>query len=706
MFDYLIKKYVDKSKVPYSFSSVFAQVPNDPEILQQRGRLYSFIEIRGPESLDSKEAANYFLDCLENLYFSTLPVNIPTILERSIKNSLFKLNEYFSNKGIDEEIVFNFSSVVIKDDLIYISKVQDSNILLVRENKLINLGDAIIDPTNSKLIENGSGIVKSGDSILLTSKNLSNLITDWPLIVRYTEDEIKNSIVPGHIGEESSMIIITLLEKKIDINNNTDKNLKEAKIIKTRSENTFYKNYLKIKTNLVYIFHNIFNNLKPILIKQWGNRDKYRKSVYKFMQYLYYKIINPSFKFIYAIIKKKVKNPENISKNAQIIKNRLKIIKINPFINKLNNKKIIKVIIIVISFIIIIIFIKNFISHIINEQAFTNYKNELNSNISLMSSTNDINKIDKIYNDTQKTLNSAYSLNIDNKSLDILKNKIQDYEYEAHLVRNISTINVISNFSNKFPGSNINSLDLYDNNKLILSDSGLGKVYTIDTKNLSIKPILSAQITTPLSVSSLDDGNAVILDKNNGILNLDTDGKVTSFPSLSYITNVTSIASYQNNIYMLSPSDGIIYKSIYNSSTSYSVPTKFISDNNLSLSSAIAIDGNVYSSSPSNGIIYYKSGKESPFNITNMSVMDKPFGPLIYVYTNEYISHIYLVDPQYKRIIEVQKPTNSSTNATITRQYIYTGSDNLFNNLIAVTVDKSEQTMYVLSDDKVLKIAI
>src|SRR5579872_4318711 len=202
------KKYIEENLALNEFACVYTHIPQSDEVSEVRGKMYTIVNMKGPEGLDAVTAVNAFLDQLENQYFSSDITGIPAVLERSIKAALFGLNTYLESVDILDGILFDFAAVVIKDDVLYIAKVEDAKIYLVRDNKALDISNGLFDPSNQKLVENGSGILEVGDTVILANRAAENLIADWSLLSRYSETELTRLIDPVKDGIEKVAFLV------------------------------------------------------------------------------------------------------------------------------------------------------------------------------------------------------------------------------------------------------------------------------------------------------------------------------------------------------------------------------------------------------------------------------------------------------------------------------------------------------------------
>ncbi len=729
------KKYIEQSNEINHFTCVYTHIPQSEEVHEVRGQMYSVINISGPQGLNAIDAVNLFLDKLENVYFSEEPAPVPTILERAIRSALFEVNAYFESVNIVDDIIFDFGAVVVKDDIVYIAKVEQASIYLIRDNKVLNLGTSLHDVSNLKLIEQGSGILEIGDRIILANASSEELIADWSLLSRYSESEINRLITNAQYDTQTMAFLIieiergeefipqekTMIEEPVNLVEEAEKIQvpieEESMTIEedipsihetspANSGQSFLGNLMDkadiAGENLVHFALVILKKIKGYGVYVYQNREKIAAAIIAWLQWGIGKIQTLLGKVRgkdVSMDKEEIRTRLSRAKSAGFSSNKKAIERIRK------NKRVVLPLVAIglLFFFILFSHIKSGADYTKRVSQYNQIVTNLKADLSLAHSAANATQIDSIYNKDIALIGQGENLHINTNELEGYKSQITAIEYQTH---NMVAVNpqILSDLSLAYSDVKLKGIAEYNDTLLVV---GTNNVYSLSTHAPSTGTKLPSNlISDPLAITELGTDGAVIYDRNNGILKIDASLNITQVPGLSDIKNVGAIASFEGNLYFLDPSDQIIYKSV-SVGDGYSLASTYIKDQNLSDANAIGVDGNVFVSTPTQGIIRYYGSNPTPFKIGMLDTIGKPLGPITYMYDNKYLQNIYIIDPQNNRILVLAKPTGSDTvTYNFVRQYIYTGNQNLFNSLTALTIDTVEKNMYVLNGSRVLKISL
>jgi hypothetical protein len=182
----------------------------------------------------------------------------------------------------------------------------------------------------------------------------------------------------------------------------------------------------------------------------------------------------------------------------------------------------------------------------------------------------------------------------------------------------------------------------------------------------------------------------------------------TNSPIISPIngSKISYIQSYAGNIYLLDSNNGVMYEA----NTSNFSYTKILSSSSLKGARSFAVDGNIFVVNNNGDIIRFYANQQTPFGVSNSSAMEYPLENLSFIYDNQYINNIYVLDPEHERIVVLQKPQAGALNTVdykFVKQYVYMGSSGkaLFSHMDAMALSSNGQYIYLLSGSKVIKIS-
>jgi hypothetical protein len=156
-----------------------------------------------------------------------------------------------------------------------------------------------------------------------------------------------------------------------------------------------------------------------------------------------------------------------------------------------------------------------------------------------------------------------------------------------------------------------------------------------------------------------------------------------------------SIKTYEDNIYLLNPVDGMVLK-YAKSLSGYQRGFNITPGVDLTKSVYLAIDGYIYVLKRDDSIVKLLRSASLPFNITGIP---KPQNKIINptkIFTLPENNYLYVLDSGNKRIVALEK------NGTYYQQYISDSFDNLVDFYIPPTNDK----IYILNGTKVFTVSL
>lgn len=270
--------------------------------------------------------------------------------------------------------------------------------------------------------------------------------------------------------------------------------------------------------------------------------------------------------------------------------------------------------------------------------------------------------------------------------------------------------------------------DDFQNEFLILVDNGNKAVYRVSLENKSVKTLGSDKVFSSPKYIDYGVAGMYVYDDLKGMLRArfsksGTVGNFSVIPGLDkdvlgeFSVADLAIITATDNVYLLSPDKGSIFRSI-GSSVGYQYPTEYITSKSFSKSFNLANDISIYvMTSGDRGIERYSySPSKGVMALNKITVegVDGSLGNLTASYTAALEdSNMFVFDSGLSRILKFEKPVEGGINANhpnqllLTSQYIYNGKrDDVFKNVKEIAADYNEGYLYILDSNKILKLKI
>jgi len=230
-------------------------------------------------------------------------------------------------------------------------------------------------------------------------------------------------------------------------------------------------------------------------------------------------------------------------------------------------------------------------------------------------------------------------------------------------------------------------LDLYEN-KLLVSDSNSGKVYTSvlgDYKFLPIEETFPGMTNTVVS--------------KEGELVFSYDGKISvySIPNLSVLSTYATKANWGIGLFgsfIYSFDDTKLVR--YSKKEGNLVPTTWAESSEFVGNKGIQIAYSIFVATKDNNVVKYTTGKKEDFEISGL---ETPIGNISDFAVKEDFKNIYIADSVNKRVVVI------NSKGEFVKQYRYTDQEG-WKDIKAIAIDDKESKLYVLSGTKIFEIAL
>lgn len=263
---------------------------------------------------------------------------------------------------------------------------------------------------------------------------------------------------------------------------------------------------------------------------------------------------------------------------------------------------------------------------------------------------------------------------------------------------------------------------VYSNGAIFISDSVRNVVYRVSSSTLDNKP--EAYVTGLVQPYLLvkDAAGDIVFYDNDASSALGkfgfNDPKVTRFGQLSLASigkpTESVIFDGNNSLYELKTNNKQIFKRDKNgdsyinggAATSTDNNTNWRTDPEYTNGVDIAAPYEIYVLISGQGVKRYfaKAANTITFETYN-NFLRKDFDSLGKATAMDVTSRFMAVgDPVNKRVMLFQVEDNETKNITFIKQFVYRGTENIFNDIKEVSINESERAVYVLDSSKVIKL--
>jgi len=276
------------------------------------------------------------------------------------------------------------------------------------------------------------------------------------------------------------------------------------------------------------------------------------------------------------------------------------------------------------------------------------------------------------------------------KKEDTSKNTVETEDFSKDAALKITRVTVKSTlFDLAIADKDINpsEFDIYSN-KLLVSDSTTGKIYTSTLGNYKFLPLSESYLGIKYLVVS-KEGDLTFGDNEGIKIYSITDASIKD----TYSTKANnSLSVFGNFIYSF---DG--QKLIrYSKEKEQLVSTTWAETSDFSNVKGLQIAYSIYVATSDNNIVKYTTGKKDKFEISGLEM---PFGNIVDFVVKEDFKNIYVADATNKRVVVLDIEGN------FVKQYKYTDSEG-WKDIKSIAINDKESTLYVLSGTKLYEITL
>lgn len=268
---------------------------------------------------------------------------------------------------------------------------------------------------------------------------------------------------------------------------------------------------------------------------------------------------------------------------------------------------------------------------------------------------------------------------------------------ELRHMENIKEPTILGNWKNLDPKSQITQILLYGKNLLFGYNSSKSLINTLDVNTHILGSILSPiKNMGEITLGTTYKNSLLLMNNDQTLFTYDLNNNdIRPTPiTIREGSKISSIQAYGNTVYALDPRNNQVIK--YTATNAgLTSPKDWIHDDIVEIHDAIdmAIDGNIYILKSHGEVIRLLNGKLTTFSIKSIDpLLSNPTK----IFTNSETSYIYILDPENKRVVVVDK------NGILVQQYASEKFDNLKNFIVL----EKEKRIYVLNNTTVYGLSI
>lgn len=742
-----IHYYSNKSS---STCKLFISEPNKNQE-DKMGRLFGILEINTP-SRENGPIITQLINHLEDTYYSKAEAektNIETAFEQSLEEANLKFQQILKEKQfylvgnlneftIKEKI--NLVVGVIKDKKIHISYLNNIGIFLIHKTKqdykLIDIKKTSKDDESKKTEEEEKsnklfdnvlkGEINPDDFLFVANSTFMDYVslerirkTITSLPTHKAAEYFKNSLLQ-HEGHNFAAIIlknartqITKSEDSPPLTSITELNytetstekllapsfwagirtisnvainfVKKEKTDKAKSTETPAK---KVKSSHQPPETTIIKN--PIT-KDYQVKASKLKSIKNWLRKLFSKIRN----LTRNIASKSPNLAEKIFKLKKYL--RLKLAYLGNYFKKIPN---LSKILLIIAVLLIILFIystsyfKHKQTQEVYSQEFQNTVTQIEEKINQAESNIIFGDENQARQEIRQAQDLLAALNVEsNKQREKQQELNRNIEVVIAKLRHITNIEepiLISDLSSQQENNiNINNI-IYQDNIILAFDSINNNSYVINIDSREVNKIYSnlSDIGKIIKAKKIEN-RILIYHDQHGFVEFKDNKFIPITVDLRANGKIADFADYYNRLYTVDVNSNQIYRQSkvdngYSSGASwlqYSLDLKNIV--------SIGIDTNIWALENTGKIFKFNKGREQNFSPRNLEPkLESP----IQLFTNDETNYLYILEPQNKRIVVLDKEGN------LTTQYF----SQKFDNLKGFALSEKEKKIFVINDNKIL----
>jgi len=667
--------------------------------LKKHGSLFFIIEITQPQP-DSKKVIDTIIDTTVKHFYQNLDDTL-TSFEIALRHVNEKLAELAENGNSHWISHLNSLIVAIHQHDIHLAQTGSAEAFLIRNKIISHITEGLSEKSDDKhplntYLNISSGQMKISDRVILSTEQLyNNLSLDRirRLSVQHSPStcaaEIARILAQENIRSIGTMILEATTEERLA--KEVIRPQPEDVILqdRTHSGTKFSETMQNIKTNASEVslfFSGLIERVKGTFSpKKQNDTQRKPKTPPKSPQ-------------------KPVKNSKRLPKNETTIRQQTS----QNLLQKINRKAPNKQILIIVALVVFVAALAFSVTYLRNRQNINDKMNAVSEKIALAEDF--INQADNAliigdkstaksnFNQAQDALYEISTSPYHTEEIAALQSRIDSKLDEVDNIIRIDITNPLADLNSIDPEKNPQYSHLYkiDDNLYTFSD----EIISINTKNGNMTGITGFDINNFVGGTLTNDDSTVTFYHN---------GQMQKFsPANNTLIDVSTLdtawkpavelASYYENLYLLSPIENQVYKYSTLGGNSYSAALAYIDNpDKLDLANAadLAIDGGIYILKKDGTVYYFEQGVQQNYKLASPPAPYENFSSPTHLYTDENLDYIFILDPENKRLVQFRKEKG---------EYVKQFVGDELKNIDSFVVNDKIKTIYILADNKIYSV--
>ncbi|MBU0647980.1 hypothetical protein KJ855_02265 [Patescibacteria group bacterium] len=651
---------------------------------KNHGTLYFVLDINHPQK-DSQVIIDTIIETCIKHFYKNLDDTLSS-LEIALRNINEKLAD-LAEKG-NSHWIENLNGIIaaVDEHDIHITQTGTAEAFLIRNKIISHITEGLSDKTEDKHPLNtftniSSGKMNLGDRVVMSSEHLFNNISldrIRRLAVQHSPTtcaaEIARILAQENVRCIGTLIMEATTEEKL-----------AKEVIKPQPEEVVLQDRKDEGTKFSVFSENIRNSLS---------------SAATFLQDKS-KLLFKSGKNRPSPIKQK-KQPKQPPKTKQPLNRSVRSNSSLNFLNKLNQKSPNKQYLVIGAIIGLIIIFAVSITYIRNKQNIDNKKSAVESILNEAESLSNQAENAMIVGDranAKQNYDQSLELLMEIESSPYFTENIlaliNEINSKLDEVDNISRIDINSPLSDlsQISEKEFLSLNRIDENLYSFSDN----IAAINISSGKITNITGFDIVNFVDSTPSDENSSIIYYHNGQMQKFDPEGN--TLQDLSTLDTAwkpaTSIATYYNNIYLLTPMENMIFKYSTLGGVNYSSAENYINNAgalDLGDTTSFTIDGSIFALKQDGSVIKFLRGDASEYKLSGIPGPYSTLSNPTQIFTNEDLDFIYILDPENKRILEFNKESGEYTQQIVGEE---------LDHIDGFVVNEKIRTVYILADNKI-----